>query len=338
MSGDTYTYHLDERSLTQRWLTQRLWEPIARRLPARLHPNAITAVGALSMLASLACAWQALAGLRWGYLCAALCAALYFIADNVDGPHARSSGQTSRLGEFLDHWLDAINGAALTLPVALCLGLRGGLLLAVAASVALVYFVTIWEQHHTGTFHSGRLGSNEAILAGIGLYLLLYAFPAAPWLRHTPGAPTLAAGMALLTVAGSTITALGVLRRCRGRAPLSELLPLVLAVAALGALALGGLLDEMIAVAWIMALNVLLSGGLLIGRLTRRQARCRGAVVATTALAALLLGVARPAPLDAALDRPEILVAASAALLLALGWDLVRTARILSAGTARRGA
>jgi phosphatidylserine synthase len=43
--------------------------------------------------------------LRVGY---SACLTVYCVLDNLDGQHARSTGQTSKLGELLDHCTDAL--------------------------------------------------------------------------------------------------------------------------------------------------------------------------------------------------------------------------------------
>jgi len=67
-----------------------------------------------------------------------LSALLFFVsltADNVDGPHARRTGQTSPLGEFLDHRLDGSASASLLL--ATCLMLRvDGVVMASLCAIA----------------------------------------------------------------------------------------------------------------------------------------------------------------------------------------------------------
>jgi phosphatidylglycerophosphate synthase len=323
--AESYRYDLVERSLTQRWLTAHVWEPIAGLLPARLRPNVITVIGAGCMMLSLVFVKLATSGSRWAYLGAALCTLLYFVADNVDGPHARRTGQTSRLGEFLDHWLDSLNGAVLTLGAAVCLGLGDRMLVLVAAAVSVTYFATIWEQRHTGTFHSDRFGSNEGILVGIGLYLLLFAFPRAPWLGYVPGGISVALGVACLAIGCSLLTLVRVLRRCRGR--LADFLPLLLAIVASAALAISGMLTAEVAVVLILAANVAFSGALLIARLARLRSRLRGPLVGGAAVLLLVLAVLWPVGLGGMLASRSFAATATTLVCLVIVYDLVRVTR-----------
>jgi phosphatidylglycerophosphate synthase len=292
MPEDKYEYGLDERSLTQHWLTGHVWVPLAKRLPRGLAPNAITVFGAVSMAASLPCVYLAIEGSRWGSLGTLVCTLLYLTADNVDGPHARNTDQCSRLGEFLDHWLDAINGGILSLSVALCLGISGPLLLAFVIAVTMAYFATIWEQHHTGTLHSEVLGSNEGILLTCGVYLLLFVLPDATWLRYSPGAPSLALFLGLFSIGGSLFTVAKVLSRFRKR--LVQFIPVLLSCAALVSGAVSGIVDERVAAGGVLAMNALFSGALLVAHIGGRHSRYRARVVSTLSVISLVLVIVWP--------------------------------------------
>ncbi len=325
----SYKYHLVERSLTQHWLSRSIWIPLAQKLPAGLKPNTISVSGALCMLASLLFLPLILQGNRWGFLGAALCTLLYFVADNVDGPHARNTGQTSPLGEFLDHWLDAVSGTVLTLVSAICLGLTGEMLLLVAAAVALAYYATLWEQHESGVFHGGRIGSNEGILLTVGLYLLLFAFHGAPWLVYRPGTINFAWVVALLTASMALLTVLQVIWRTR--AHLLGLMPMVLAIAAFFLLARAGVVHESLAALGILTANVLLCGPLLLARLAGRHPLHRGMVIGALALAVLLALTIWPSGAVQLLGHRAAVMGSSLLIMGAVSWDLLCASRALKA-------
>lgn len=77
---------------------------LARHIPRDVSPNQITLCGCLC--AALACAaiWYE----WWG--CAFILHNLYQIFDNLDGMHARATGQCSRYGCMLDHFVDGTLG------------------------------------------------------------------------------------------------------------------------------------------------------------------------------------------------------------------------------------
>ncbi len=325
--AEKYHYELDERSVTQHWLTDHIWVPLARRIPPWVRPNTITAAGAVFMLASLVFVRLALAGNRWGFLGAALCTLVYFTCDNVDGPHARRTGQTSHLGEFLDHWLDSFNGAVIAMGTALCLGVSGWLLLVYVAGVALSYFATIWEQHQTGTFHSERLGSNEAILVGCGVYLVMFAFPNTAWLTFRPELSNPVLYLVLLASAVSWLTLLSVLRRTHHR--LWSFAPMALTTSALLLMGLADIITARWAAAGMLAANALFCGSLLIDRLTGIKSHARGLVATCASLLCLALALTRPGSLSGLLGHRTFLVVVSLLVVVIMGWDLFRATRAL---------
>jgi phosphatidylglycerophosphate synthase len=87
-------------------------EPILPRIPRSVAPNTITIVSMLVVvcigLLGIACrlvgAWEAM----WLRILLASLVTVYAILDCLDGQHARRTGQTSKLGEILDHCTDAL--------------------------------------------------------------------------------------------------------------------------------------------------------------------------------------------------------------------------------------
>ena len=328
MSEEHYKYTVDERSLTQNWLTQHVWVPLAMRLPGRLPPNAITLAGGVSMATSVPCVYLALEGNRWGSLGTLVCTLLYLTADNVDGPHARNTDQCSRLGEFLDHWLDAINGGVLSLSVVLCLGISGPLLLAYVITITLAFFATIWEQHHTGTLHSEPLGANEGILLICAIHLTLFILPGASWLQYSPGVPNIAFLLGVFSIGGSLYTMARVLIRFRKR--LVQFIPVLLMCAALVQVALLGIVDERIAAGGILAMNALFSGALLVARIGGRHSRYRSRIVSALAVLSLVLAAVWPDGYGPFLGSVPVLVGLAVWAAATIAKDLYHAAQAFS--------
>ena len=331
--AEKYKYKLEDKSVTQRWLTDHVWVPLARHIPPWIRPNTITAAGAVFMLGSLVFVRLALGGNRWGCLGAALCTLLYFTCDNVDGPHARRTGQSSHLGEFLDHWLDSFNGAVLTMGVALCLGVHGPLLLLYVAGVSLSYFATIWEQHHTGTFHSEWLGSNEAIIVGSGAYLLLFAFHGSPWLTFQQSWTNPVVYLTIFAGSVSWLTLFKVLYRTHQK--LLSFLPMALTTVVLLVLAVSEIISAPWAAAGMLAANAMFSGSLLIDRLTGIKSHIRGMVASGASMLCLALALVRPEPLSGLLGHHAFLLTVTLLVGVIMCWDLFRATRALGAQTRR---
>lgn len=328
--AETYHYALEEKSLTQRWLTDHVWTRVARHIPASLSPNAITATGGVAMVIGIAFVYLGVHGHRWGFVGAAFCTALYFLADNVDGLHARRTDQSSRFGEFLDHWMDAINAAILAFSTTLGLGLDGGLLVLFVVGVSLNYFAAIWEQHYSGVLHSDFFGANEGILFGLVVYLLLFAFPGASWLVYRPGKLSVATALAVFGMCASLWSIAKVLRRSHSR--LGTLVPMLLAVSVPCGLAFMGVLPARFAAVAILGANVLFSGSLLVGRLVGRRSRYRGWVISGLSLLAIATTLLWPHGLGELLRHPLVLPLVCTLALLTVGTDFLRAALALRGG------
>lgn len=81
------------------------YDRLSSRIPPSIHPNVLTCIGGVCVsLASVALRREAygLASVSWF---------LYTALDNMDGKHARRHNMTSRLGAFLDHFLDGTLGS-----------------------------------------------------------------------------------------------------------------------------------------------------------------------------------------------------------------------------------
>src|SRR3954449_9916780 len=145
---------------------QRLLEAIARRLPARIRPDHLTA---LALAAAAAFAVSAVLG--WLWVCVALLA-VHWLGDSLDGTLARvRRAERPRYGYYLDHLADA---AAIAL-VGVGLGLSAQMHLAAGLVLVIAYLAlsinSYLETQALGRFTLGygRLGPTEARLALIGL-------------------------------------------------------------------------------------------------------------------------------------------------------------------------
>lgn len=166
-------------SSSNRDLTDRLIYPLLARLavliPARVHPNTITsgAIGCALLGSVILVAWPSpIAPL----VCAALLIA-WILLDCFDGIHARNTGQSSKLGAFLDHFGDACGMCALHIaivwrfdihePVVFCA------LLLRQALAAWTYIIQV----HAGRLYIPSLGWSFEIYAYAGLLLATVLFP-----------------------------------------------------------------------------------------------------------------------------------------------------------------
>ena len=171
---------------------QRLLEALARRLPARVLPDHLTA------LALLAAAGFAVAGALGSLAAAAACLVAQWLGDSLDGTLARvRRAERPRYGYYLDHLADALSTAL----IGLGLGLSPHMRLAIALVFVIAYLGasinTYLETQAFGRLRLGygRLGPTEARL---GLLVLLAAVSVAP--------PVTVADLSLLDLAGLVVS------------------------------------------------------------------------------------------------------------------------------------
>lgn len=291
--AEEYKYHLDEQSLTQDFLLKWIWTPIVKLLPAKLKPNTITVFGIVFMFISTFFMWLAIyQEMQWAFFVAAIFVFLYMACDNVDGPHARNTKQSSRLGEFLDHWFDSINALLLNLGVLSCLFLEGWLLLVCLVLVALSFFGTIWEHHHTGVFHSGKIGTNEGLILIISLYCAMVFVFKMPFFKYNgPESINFASGIAYFTILVCFITTVKIVLRVKSH--LQEFLPLIIPAFIAAYLGWQKALPDMVAGAWILATNIPFCARFLLERLSPVRLPYRGWIISILSIIALGIFLAK---------------------------------------------
>jgi len=153
----------------------RVLEWIARRLPARVMPDQLTALGVLAALGIAAAYVLSNGDSAWLWAASALLV-VHWLADSLDGTLARvRRSERPRYGYYLDHLVDAFATAA----IGIGLGLSPYMLLAVGLTIVIAYLIlsinTYLETQAFGVFTLGygRLGPTEARLMLIGVNTLL---------------------------------------------------------------------------------------------------------------------------------------------------------------------
>ena len=153
----------------------RVLEWIARRLPAAVKPDHLTALGVLAALGICAAYVLSNQSEAWLWAASALLV-VHWLGDSLDGTLARvRKSERPRYGYYLDHLVDAFATAA----IGIGLGLSPYMLLAVGLAIVVGYLIlsinTYLETHAFGVFTLGygRLGPTEARLLLIGVNTLL---------------------------------------------------------------------------------------------------------------------------------------------------------------------
>ena len=185
-------------------IVQWLCQPVLGYIPRSVHPNtisllthtvcwttAILAIGSVRLpqpYKSLALAF------------AGVCMLLSMIGDCLDGMHARNTNQCSKLGEMMDHWLDAIIVPLVVLGASTALEMEPWAIATVNVTATMVYHGQLVLYHHTGKFvHPEPATGMEAQFAlsigYVGIAALLYFVD-----RHQPWLDVAMALLALLAL------------------------------------------------------------------------------------------------------------------------------------------
>jgi archaetidylinositol phosphate synthase len=153
----------------------RVLEWIALRLPARVMPDHMTALGVLAAI-GIAVAYLASNGDKAWLWAASALLVVHWLGDSLDGTLARVRKiERPRYGYYLDHLVDAVATAL----IGLGLGLSPWMLLSVGLLIVIAYLVlsinTYLETHAFGVFTLGygRLGPTEVRLVLIALNALI---------------------------------------------------------------------------------------------------------------------------------------------------------------------
>jgi len=175
----------------EEWVINTLCQPCLQLIPSTVSPNSITFVNLLVVILSFVCGVippniedQNPYG-AFALRCACgLCIWGSMVLDCLDGMQARKTGQTSKLGEVLDHWTDA-----LTLPLTV-LGLAGSLglfnstyAIAVGGSASLVANLMVYNAQVVIYYHTKKFlhppnvnGVAAQLIGGVGHILVAGIF------------------------------------------------------------------------------------------------------------------------------------------------------------------
>jgi phosphatidylglycerophosphate synthase len=196
---------------------KRLLIALARRLPARVTPNRLTALGVVGALAAFT--GYVLSALDANYLwLASIGLIVNWLGDSLDGTLARvRKVERPRYGFFLDHTTDLLSQAL----IAFGLGLSPYVRFEVACLMLIAYYVaaafTFVRRIASGTFGIAYFGVGPTEVR-IGLLLfnaLVYFFP--PFLMLDAPVRLSSADLVILLAAAVTLVAVCVAALREGR-------------------------------------------------------------------------------------------------------------------------
>lgn len=253
-------------------IIERICRPVLMLIPEWVHPNVISVTNHLlvwlmflsaAIAPSLSPAGALAARVTTGVL-----VFLVMLLDCLDGMQARRTGQASKLGEVLDHWLDAIHVALISGAILLTLEIDPWLLVIVHILSCMIYNAQVVLYHHTDEFvHPSTSGTD--VLFGwsfgyVALGVILYLFPRSGWMMDLM--VTALCGVAVVTSA----------RICwfyykrMGRHVLHHL-PFVGVCAAFGAIYLAGAMSTWAFILVICGVSFVISGSYVISTVVGRK-------------------------------------------------------------------
>lgn len=290
MSPTDYIYRSAQQSILRPLYRRLFWNRVLDALPQSLSPNTMTLISTACCAASFVLAVT----LRESALALSTAAVLviaYLTLDNLDGAQARRVGRSTRLGEFLDHWLDTLNNGFVVLGACFAAGLPLLLTLGVICFGTLAFFAVQWELRHTGVFRMGRIADIEGNTTVALLYATLAVFGAdSLHFQLVPQLPTVAVLIGCGVMAQSIWTVLMAVVRVRSGHV--DFAPAVFAQLAVVSWAAFGGLSLEIALVIAFFLNPVFTSrpvlGRLLGRVTPALDRAVAAGLATAAIAGAL--------------------------------------------------
>lgn len=149
-------FHAEVNSKIEPIIVAHICQPLLDRLPRSVNPNTIslcTSVICWAVALTAASApglrqpWQALALVFAGVGMFAT-----MVGDCLDGMQARRTDRCTKLGEMMDHWLDAIHIPLVPFGLTLALQLEPWAMAAVMISTVMVYNAQLVLYHHTRHF------------------------------------------------------------------------------------------------------------------------------------------------------------------------------------------
>ncbi len=192
MSNPT-SYRVDDQELLLDFYKKLLWNRMVPHIPRRITPNQLTLMGQVCALGAAACSAVAgHGGPGWLLILSSFLLLAYLTFDNLDGAHARRTGQTSHLGEFLDHGLDGLASTAVLIITCIVLQIDGIMFAAICSLAAIGFTFLFWEQFRTGLLVIPRVSSTEGVTLLMIIQTVIAIAGEPTWMRFsldeiTPG-------------------------------------------------------------------------------------------------------------------------------------------------------
>ena len=176
---------VENNSRIEPWFIEHICKPVLNVIPRFVTPNSISLINHLTcwmvfFLAVVAPYLSPLSAL-WTRILVAFFIFASGVLDCLDGMQARRTGRCSKLGEVMDHWLDALNLPLMSSALIVTLQLDPLIMALGIISGVMVYNAQLIHYHHSGRFVHPKTAGIDAQLMLVGSFLLfsvfLYIFP-----------------------------------------------------------------------------------------------------------------------------------------------------------------
>ncbi len=151
----------------------RVCQPVLERLPESVAPNAISLfnhfVSWLVVAMAISSPHLGPIGQPVALVLAGLGTFATMVMDCLDGMQARRTNRCSKLGELMDHWLDAIHVVLGGVGIVMALQLAPWAVAAVVSTTAMVYNAQLVLYHHRGAYvHPPTSGVDAQVGVSVG--------------------------------------------------------------------------------------------------------------------------------------------------------------------------
>ncbi|HAX17441.1 MAG TPA: hypothetical protein DCY00_02450 [Actinobacteria bacterium] len=168
-----HKYVVTDLSLLAPWYTKHAAEPLMKFVPWWLPANIITLISNFSVLLALIVTILVTSGMFKFWLLVPALIVIYATGDILDGMQARRTKTCSKLGEYLDHFLDIfVNGMLLSMLI-LIYGITDQALTALYFGISYITLTCLYfEQHKNRVMFFEKIGAFEGIIILLVLFIL----------------------------------------------------------------------------------------------------------------------------------------------------------------------
>ncbi|KAJ4462930.1 putative CDP-alcohol phosphatidyltransferase [Paratrimastix pyriformis] len=162
-------YNGIDDSLFYNYIGNPFYNKVVTFIPRWMAPNVVTALATLSQFLAflLYVIWapNMTVAPRWVYFATGALIFSYQTLDNIDGKHARRTGNQSPLGQLFDHGSDCFAVGVVCGYMLATMGIDPGwktyLML---INLEMGFFLPTWEEYHTGRMYLGPInGADEGV-------------------------------------------------------------------------------------------------------------------------------------------------------------------------------